>query len=67
MADPNPLDKLPIRTLVPTPRTLKSIRPTTSDQVLLTSLFASELPLELSQTTGKRRPRHAQTLYVVSC
>ena len=56
-----------IRMLVPTARTLKSIRPTTGGQILLTGLFAGELPLEFSQTTGKRRPRHARTLYVVSC
>src|SRR6185503_913042 len=51
-----------IRTLVPTPRTLKSIRPTTGGQILLTNLFAGELPLEFSQTTGKRWPPHAPIL-----
>jgi len=62
-----PQSRHDIRTLVPTPRTLKSIRPTTGGQILLTALFASELPLEFTKTTGKGRPRHAPTLYVVPC
>ena len=56
-----------IRTLVPAPRTLKSVRPTTDGQILLTGLFASELSLKFAQTTWKRRPRHLLTLYVVFC
>src|SRR5262245_35334469 len=56
-----------VRTGTPAPRTLKSIRPTTGGQILPTGLFAGELPLEFSQTTGKRRPRHARILYVVYC
>src|SRR5262249_14616707 len=56
-----------ICTLVPTPRTLKSIRPTTVSQILLTGLFAGELPLEFTKITGKRRPCDARILYVVPC
>jgi hypothetical protein len=56
-----------VRTLVPAPRTLKSVRPTTGGQILLTGLFANELSLEFAQTMWKRRPRHLLTLYVVLC
>ena len=56
-----------IRALIPAPWTLKSVWPTAHSQILLTGLFASELPLEFSHTTGKRGPCHARTLYVGFC
>ena len=47
-----PQSRHDIRMLVPTARTLKSIRPTTGGQILLTGLFAGELPLKFSQLRG---------------
>jgi len=56
-----------VRTLVPAPRTLKSVGPTTDGQILLTGPFASEPSLEFTQTTWKQRLRHLLILYVVFC